>query len=183
MSRLQAVLEAGRAHREATGARDDDGPVYRTWARASARELSRDNNDRGRERERERDRDRDRDRGVLSQFEQLSIRNGECITLEVPEFRYWDSVQVVPPGRYPMTKELVLALANAHIKEYTLEVGRNGNDPHFSIDEDHNRFIHSVRNVVPAGLENRQSAPPRRGAPGSPPRRGDPGYDSDDLYS
>ena len=183
MSRLQAVLEAGRAHREATGARDDDGPVYRTWARASARELSRDNNDRGRERERERERDRDRDRGVLSQFEQLSIRNGECITLEVPEFRYWDSVQVVPPGRYPMTKELVLALANAHIKEYTLEVGRNGNDPHFSIDEDHNRFIHSVRNVVPAGLENRQRAPPRRGAPGSPPRRGDPGYDSDDLYS
>ncbi len=174
MSRLHAVLEAGRAHREATGARDDDGPVYRTWARASARELSRDNNDRGRDRGRDRERDRDRDRGVLSQFEQLSIRNGECITLEVPEFRYWDSVQVVPPGRYPMTKELVLALANAHIKEYTLEVGRNGNDPHFSIDEDHNRFIHSVRNVVPAGLENRQRAPPRRG---------EPGYDSDDLYS
>ena len=130
-----------------------------------------------------RERERDRDRGILSQFEQMRIRNGECITLEVPQFRYWDSVQVVPPGRYPMTKELVLALANAHIKEYTLELN-NRNDPHFTIDENHNRFVHSVRNVVPAGMENRQRAPPRRrGAPGSPPRRGDPGYDSDDLYS
>ena len=181
MSRLQAVLEAGRAHREATGARDDGGPMYRTWARESERALERqrvrDNNDNERERE------RDRDRGILSQFEQMRIRNGECITLEVPQFRYWDSVQVVPPGRYPMTKELVRALANAHIKEYTLELN-NRNDPHFTIDENHNRFVHSVRNVVPAGMENRQRAPPRRrGAPGSPPRRGDPGYDSDDLYS
>jgi len=180
MSRLQAVLEAGRAHRAAkTGARGDDGaPVYRTWERESgralARQRSRENNN-----DNERERDRDRDRGILSQFEQMRIRNGECITLEVPEFRYWDSVQVVPPGRYPMTKELVLALANAHIKEFTLNVS-NRNDPHFTIDEDHNRFIHSVRNVVPAGWENR---PPQWGAPGPPPRRGDPGYDSDDLYS
>ena len=170
MSRLQAVLEAGRAHREATGARDDGGPVYRTWARESGRALERqrerNNNDN------ERDRDRDRDRGVLSQFEQMRIQNGECITLEVPEFRYWDSVQVVPPGRYPMTKELVLALANAHIKEFTLNVS-NRNDPHFTIDENHNRFIHSVRNVVPAGLEDRRR----------PPQRGEPGYDSDDVYS
>lgn len=169
MSRLQAVLEAGRAHREATGARDDGGPVYRTWARESGRALERqrerNNNDD------ERERDRDRDRGVLSQFEQMRIRNGECITLEVPEFRYWDSVQVVPPGRYPMTKELVLALANAHIKEFTLNVS-NRNGPYFTIDEDHNRFIHSVRNVVPAGLEDRR-----------PPQRGEPGYDSDDVYS
>jgi len=170
MSRLQAVLEAGRAHREATGARDDGGPVYRTWARESGRALERqrerNNNDD------ERERDRDRDRGVLSQFEQMRIQNGECITLEVPEFRYWDSVQVVPPGRYPMTKELVLALANAHIKEFTLNVS-NRNDPHFTIDENHNRFIHSVRNVVPAGLEDRRR----------PPQRGEPGYDSDDVYS
>ena len=170
MSRLQAVLEAGRAHREATGARDDGGPVYRTWARESGRALERqrerNNNDD------ERERDRDRDRGVLSQFEQMRIQNGECITLEVPEFRYWDSVQVVPPGRYPMTKELVLALANAHIKEFTLNVS-NRNDPHFTIDENHNRFIHSVRNVVPAGLEGRRR----------PPQRGEPGYDSDDVYS
>ena len=120
----------------------------------------------------DRDRDRDRDRGVLSQFEQMRIRNGECITLEVPEFRYWDSVQVVPPGRYPMTRELVLALANAHIKEFTLNVS-NRNGPYFTIDEDHNRFIHSVRNVVPAGLEDRRR----------PPQRGEPGYDSDDVYS
>ena len=171
MSRLQAVLEAGRAHREATAARDDGGPVYRTWEREAGRALERqrvrDNNDNERERE------RDRDRGILSQFEQMRIRNGECITLEVPQFRYWDSVQVVPPGRYPMTKELVLALANAHIKEYTLNVS-NRNDPHFTIDEDHNRFVHSVRNVVPAGMENRQRAPPQRG---------EPGYDSDDFYS
>ena len=170
MSRLQAVLEAGRAHREATGARDDGGPVYRTWARESGRALERqrerNNNDD------ERERDRDRDRGVLSQFEQMRIRNGECITLEVPEFRYWDSVQVVPPGRYPMTRELVLALANAHIKEFTLNVS-NRNGPYFTIDEDHNRFIHSVRNVVPAGLEDRRR----------PPQRGEPGYDSDDVYS
>ena len=170
MSRLQAVLEAGRAHREATGARDDGGPVYRTWARESGRALERqrerNNNDD------ERERDRDRDRGVLSQFEQMRIQNGECITLEVPEFRYWDSVQVVPPGRYPMTKELVLALANAHIKEFTLNVS-NRNGPYFTIDEDHNRFIHSVRNVVPAGLEDRRR----------PPQRGEPGYDSDDVYS
>ena len=102
----------------------------------------------------------------------MRIQNGECITLEVPEFRYWDSVQVVPPGRYPMTKELVLALANAHIKEFTLNVS-NRNDPHFTIDENHNRFIHSVRNVVPAGLEDRRR----------PPQRGEPGYDSDDVYS
>ena len=176
MSRLQAVLEAGRAHREATGARDDDYPIpdrppgYRTWDRESGRALERqrerNNNDDERERE------RDRDRGVLSQFEQMRIRNGECITLEVPEFRYWDSVQVVPPGRYPMTKELVLALANAHIKEFTLNVS-NRNGPYFTIDEDHNRFIHSVRNVVPAGLEDRRR----------PPQRGEPGYDSDDVYS
>jgi hypothetical protein len=183
MSRLQAVLEAGRAHREATGVarigRDNplpDGPVYRTWERESGRALeSQRNNDNERERE------RDRDHGILSQFEQMRIRNGECITLEVPQFRYWDSVQVVPPGRYPMTKELVAALANAHIKHYTLELN-NGNDPHFTIDEDHNRFIHSVRNVD--FFDERPSQPRRRrGAPGSPPRRGDPGYDSDDLYS
>jgi len=173
MSRLQAVLEAGRAHREATGARDDGYPIpdrppgYRTWERESGRALERQ---RERERDNERERERDRDRGILSQFEQMRIRNGECITLEVPEFRYWDSVQVVPPGRYPMTKELVLALANAHIKEFTLNVS-NRNDPHFTIDENHNRFIHNVRHVVPAGLENR------------PPQRGDPGYDSDDVYS
>ena len=53
MSRLQAVLEAGRAHREATGARDDGGPVYRTWARESGRALERqrerNNNDDERE--------------------------------------------------------------------------------------------------------------------------------------
>jgi hypothetical protein len=67
----------------------------------------------------------------------------------------------------------VLALANAHIKEYTLNVS-NRNDPHFTIDENHNRFIHSVRNVVPAGLEIRERAPPQRG---------EPGYDSDDVYS
>ena len=168
MSRLQAVLEAGRAHREATGARDDGGPVYRTWARESGRALERQ---RERDNDNERERERDRDRGVLSQFEQMRIRQGECITLEVPEFRYWDSVQVVPPGRYPMTKELVQALANVHIKEYTLELN-NRNDPHFTIDEDHNRFLHSVRNVVPAGLENRR-----------PPQRGEPGYDSEDMYS
>ena len=145
---------------------DDDRPVYRTWEREAGRALEE-------HRERENERERDRDRGVLSQFEQMRIRQGECITLEVPEFRYWDSVQVVPPGRYPMTKELVLALANAHIKEFTLELN-NRNDPHFTIDENHNRFIHSVRNVVPAGLENRQRAPPQRG---------EPGYDSDDFYS
>ena len=166
MSRLQAVLEAGRAHREATGARGDRPPGYRTWERESGRALERQ-----RDNDNERERDRDRERGVLSQFEQMRIQNGECITLEVPEFRYWDSVQVVPPGRYPMTKELVLALANAHIKEFTLNVS-NRNDPHFTIDENHNRFIHSVRNVVPAGWKNRR-----------PPQRGEPGYDSDDVYS
>ena len=141
-------------------------PGTRESGRALERQRERNNNDN------ERERDRDRDRGVLSQFEQMRIRNGECITLEVPEFRYWDSVQVVPPGRYPMTKELVLALANAHIKEFTLNVS-NRNGPYFTIDEDHNRFIHSVRNVVPAGLEDRRR----------PPQRGEPGYDSDDVYS
>lgn len=179
MSRLQAVLEAGRKHRAATGTRDDGGPVYRTWARESGRALerqrSRSSNNNN---EHERDRDRDRDRGVLSQFEQMRIANGECITLEVPEFRRWDSVQVVPPGRYPMTKELVRALANAHVKNYDLELN-NPNDPHFTINEDHNRFIHSVRNVAPAGWENREGG--YRYSP--PPQRGEPGYDSDDLYS
>jgi hypothetical protein len=78
-----------------------------------------------------------------------------------------------------MTKELVEALANVHIKEYTLVVGRNGNDPYFTINEDENRFNHSVRNVVPAGLENRSGGY----AYHPPPQRGEPGYDSDDPYS
>ena len=177
MSRLQAVLEAGRAHREATGARDDGGPMYRTWARESERALERQ---RVRENDDERERERDRDRGILSQFEQMRIRNGECITLEVPQFRYWDSVQVVPPGRYPMTKELVQALANVHIKEFELELN-NPDDPHFRINEDHNRFMHGIRNVDLYDRRSPQSR--RRGAPGSPPRRGDPGYDSADLYN
>ena len=146
-SRLRAVLEVGRAHQEATGVARDDGPVYRTWERESERALERQRSsddgpvyrtwERESGRALERERDRDRDRGVLSQFEQMRIRNGECITLEVPEFRRWDAVQVVPPGRYPMTKELVLAFATSDtpIKEYTLNVS-NRNDPHFTIRDD-----------------------------------------------
>ena len=130
-SRLRAVLEAGRARRAATGMTDDDdAPVYRTWERESGRALARQRENDDRERE------RDRDRGVLSQFEQMRIRNGEGITLEVPEFRRPGAVQVVDPGRYPMTKELVLAFANsdAPIKEYTLNLN-NPNDPYFTINE------------------------------------------------
>jgi len=141
--------------------------------------------ERERERERERDddrdddreRERDRDRGVVSQFDQLRIRHGECMTVEVPEFSRWDAVQVVPPGRHPLTKELVLAFANssAPIKDYHLELN-NPNDPHFTINEAHNHFMHSTRNVVPAG--------PYRYAHQStlPGAERDPSYDSEDLY-
>ena len=176
MSRLQAVLEAGRKHREATGARDADGPVYRTWereaGRALARQRSRENNDRERE--------RDRDQGVLSQFEQLRIRQGEPITVEVPEFTLPGAIQVVDPGRYPMTKELVRALANTYrpTTAYTLKLD-NRNDPHFTIDEMHNSALETWRDVVPSGWENRSGGY----AYHPPPQRGEPGYDSDDLYS
>jgi hypothetical protein len=130
-TRLRAVLEAGLARRAATGTTDDDdAPVYRTWERESGRALARQRENDDRERE------RDRDRGVLSQFEQMRILNGKGITLEVPEFRRPDAVQVVDPGRYPMTEELVLAFANSNapIKEYTLNLN-NPNDPHFTINE------------------------------------------------
>ena len=170
-SRLRAVLEAGRAHTEATG-----------WGGVHPMDRDRER-DRDRDRERERDRDddrereRERERGVVSQFDQLHLLHSPCMTVEVPAFSRWDAVQVVPPGRHLLTKELVLAFANSNapIKDYHLKLN-NSNDPHFTINEAHNHFMHSTRNVVPAGPYRYTHQSTLPGA------ERDPSYDSDDLY-
>ena len=162
-SRLRGVLEAGRAHTAATGVvrwiRGDEKDAGYQRDRDGAQE---EEEQLDRERERERDRERD--------------RRGECITVEVPEFYRGDAVQVVPPGRHPLTKELVLAFANssAPIKEYHLELN-NPNDPHFTIKRGSYHFTHSTRNVVPAGRVR-----PRPLSLAQAER--DPNYGSGDLF-
>ena len=172
MSRLQAVLEAGRAHRASNGAKTGTRANMNMDAmRRSVNEMDREAVDERRRSvveqfraERERVRERQMDWGDALQ--QLRIQDPnqlpeDCMTVSIPQLTFRPDF---PPGRYRLTPELVRFLADGppHIYNYGLNMD-NPRRPYFEIDEreDFTSFT-------------RASGPRRRGHPNAQGNRNDP---------
>lgn len=130
MSRLQAVLEAGRAHRAKQQTKTG------SWYLAHHAEQNE---------ERDEELARDRNRMEDLAFEQrppmheLRVSTAEArapnagMTVILGRLM---RTPAIPPGRYRLTNDLVkyLADSNSHIKRYHLDLSIPG-DPHFEVNE------------------------------------------------
>ena len=177
-ARLQAVLEAGRAHR----AKAKTGSMY------AAQHA-----ERNQERDDELLRVRFSRMGGAASGQDHPFANLRVTTAEshapgasmtvILEGLTW--TPGIPPGRYTLTRELVEFLANSpsHIVNYKLNT-MVPLDPHFTVNETRDRQEWQ-RLHGPAAPQHGATAPPStgRGGGGMMPSP-DPGYDSaDDLYS
>ncbi len=130
MSRLQAVLEAGRAHRAKQQTQTG------SWYLAHHAQL---NDERDEELARDRDRMEDLAFEQRPPMHELRVSTAEArapnagMTVILGRLM---RTPAIPPGRYRLTNDLVkyLADSNSHIKKYILDLSIPG-DPHFGVNE------------------------------------------------
>ena len=130
MSRLQAVLEAGRAHRAKQPTQTG------SWYLAH---HAQENDERDEELARDRNRMEDLAFEQRPPMHELRVSTAEArapnagMTVILGRLIY---TPAIPPGRYRLTNDLVkyLADSNSHIKKYILDLSIPG-DPHFGVNE------------------------------------------------